>query len=138
MGCDIHMHVEVKLKGSDEWQHLNNPYVGRYYNLFALMAGVRNDGSITPLAEPRGLPSDMSAVTKWDAENWEDDMHSASWLDRKEIGKLQKWWEKQEDKHKECLWFETEIMGNYLACDSYTGKLPRGVEDVRLVFWFDS
>lgn len=38
----------------------DSPYTGRNYRLFAVLAGVRNDYGIEPIAEPRGVPDDVS------------------------------------------------------------------------------
>lgn len=63
MGCDIHLHTEVKINGV--WHHMGAPSVPRNYRLFAKMAGVR--GIETPIAEPRGLPGDATLLTRRDA-----------------------------------------------------------------------
>lgn len=64
-------------------------YDGRNYGLFAILADVRNgvgfagiktgDG-YQPIAQPRGLPNDMSAEVAADAQRWESDGHSYSWF----------------------------------------------------------
>lgn len=77
MGCDIHLHAEKLVDG--KWVHIVPPtgvdsfgddfgytprwYRGRNYELFAVLAGVRNYGDITPIAEPRGIPGDISEET---------------------------------------------------------------------------
>lgn len=38
MGCDIHLHAEVKIKNA--WHHYAHPSVPRSYPLFSIMAGV--------------------------------------------------------------------------------------------------
>lgn len=112
MGCDIHMHYEIK---SDEgWNSLNwraefaignyddgstkynwdklfeSPfYVGRNYDLFAILADVRNgrgfagvktgDG-FNPIDLPRGLPDDVSDDVRVESEGWGLDGHSRSWF----------------------------------------------------------
>lgn len=93
MGCDIHFYVEVK--HGERWQHhsvrdryedanqdedgyrpidykryFKDPlYVGRNYDLFAILADVRNGSGFAgcdtgdgyePISMPRGLPSDAS------------------------------------------------------------------------------
>lgn len=79
MGCDIHLHVEVRLAGESEWQHYAHPSINRNYALFGALAGVRF-GEIEHIP-PRGLPNDMSRLTRWDWEaNWSGDGHTASWL----------------------------------------------------------
>ena len=74
-----------------EWNKpfTNHPYHARSYDLFAILADVRNGsgfaGCLTgtrfePISEPKGYPEDMSFI--------EDDFyggHSASWLTLKEL-----------------------------------------------------
>jgi hypothetical protein len=62
MGCDIHPHIEFH-RGTDDqgkelWWEFCEPYLGRNYNLFGLMAGVR--GFQKAIFEPRGVPENIS------------------------------------------------------------------------------
>lgn len=41
MGCDIHLHQEVKING--EWHHYRLAEMPRNYEVFEKMAGVRGD-----------------------------------------------------------------------------------------------
>ncbi len=122
MGCDIHLAVEVRRDG--QWhralppEHVRSPWLVEYaaenpdnawaveharvvwydsrnYNVFAVLANVRNDGFIKPIAEPRGLPDDMSdEVARLDGEHPAHDYgshdvslgdHSQSWLTLAEL-----------------------------------------------------
>lgn len=122
MGCDIHTHAEVKVNGV--WQKVSNkpfvnpyyregeenkidadgyewnpkftdtPYDGRNYDLFAILADVRNgrgSGGIktgegfNPIAEPKGLPNDVSAEVKKHSDDWYGDGHSHSYFTVKEL-----------------------------------------------------
>ena len=86
MGCDIHMYAEIRKENKwekvgrifenpwysedreeSEWNTplTDEPYDGRNYDLFAILADVRNGrgfaGCVTgdrfnPIAEPKGLP----------------------------------------------------------------------------------
>jgi len=92
MGCDIHLWVE-KRDFDGRWQpaeaysedglYQSELYHGRSYKLFSLLAGVRSDGSIEPIAEPRGLPQDMSQILYDLAPDYAD--HSHSWLTLREL-----------------------------------------------------
>lgn len=73
----------------------NSPFcVGRNYDLFSILANVRNgvgfagvdtgDG-FTPISEPRGLPLDVSLKVQKESDNWGDGGHSHSWLTVKEL-----------------------------------------------------
>lgn len=154
MGCDIHLHIEIKVDG--QWHHYNHPQIPRNYWLFAKMANVRNYdtftcGLIEPISQPKGFPDDATFTTKFDyEERWGDDAHSASWLNAKEIQTLAEWW--RETFKKESYpqsWFEASGGGNfgylfgngYESFLKYKGKddgYPRKLEDVRFVFWFDN
>lgn len=75
MGCDIHFYVEKP--GANGWEYVPAPkglddfadrygypakfYRGRDYTLFSWLAGVRDDGTMGAMAEPRGLPADISS-----------------------------------------------------------------------------
>ena len=88
MGCDIHLYVERRENGqwvsADKWTpnpyYENRFYTGRNYELFAMLADVRNSGGITPIAAPRGLPADVSPEVKGESDRWASDGHSHSWL----------------------------------------------------------
>jgi hypothetical protein len=135
MGCDIHLVVEKR--NGNQWERVLPPdevrdpwlveqsaqetgesrwyrdrvkvtwFDDRNYNLFAILAGVRNNFDFEPISEPRGLPNDLSAevrklVEYGDeeedaldaeviAEEAEDDNdvslgdHSQSWLTLREL-----------------------------------------------------
>ena len=105
MGCDIHLYVEKRV--GDKWEAVPGPnpwhgmwddepeerlndwiWDGRHYDLFAIMANVRNgygfagcdtgDGFV-PIAMPKGLPDDVSPAIK-PAPTDGGDGHSYSWL----------------------------------------------------------
>ncbi len=144
MGCDIHLHVEVKIKG--RWLHYNHPQISRNYNLFCMMAGVRKygeDGEPKPISEPRGLPDDLSDTTRFDFDWDEPDAHSMSWLSAEEAGKVQKWHDDNRKVKDSLTPVFGYVFGNYV--DSHL-EYPedckelkeRGFEDTRVVFWFDN
>jgi hypothetical protein len=106
MGCDIHVCVESlkTVHGKTEWRNVDffqrNPYFGseyepewnlvscfteRNYSLFALLADVRNRAGNKPISAPRGLPKDVSLVTKNISDHWGEDGHSHSWFTIKEL-----------------------------------------------------
>ena len=79
MGCDIHSFAEVKTNGKwkkvgkifqdcyNEKELTSEPYGGRNYDLFAMLADVRNrrgfagiktGEGFNPICEPKGLPED--------------------------------------------------------------------------------
>lgn len=108
MGCDIHLYVE-KRDQSGQWLAVDEftrdepedgeekgnlycpydkgYYSDRNYNLFAILADVRNGRGFagiktgegfSPIAEPRGVPDDASPEYKEIVEQWDCDGHSHS------------------------------------------------------------
>ena len=139
MGCDIHLYTEIKIKG--RWHAHNHPDVNRNYDLFAKMAGVRSRDEIKPIVQPRGFPKNASFIARLDYKHWGRDAHSASYLNQKEIKILAEWCERQ-PWGKELFWFEHEfgyLFGNTIYnLRKYKEDYPKGIEDVRFVFWFDN
>lgn len=108
MGCDIHFNVERYNARLRKWIYVKGPtrpcwvcdskpnpacwhcggtgkareefYEGRNYNLFAMLADVRNDETIKPLSSPRDLPDDVSREVKRKSDKWGEDGHSHSWF----------------------------------------------------------
>lgn len=145
MGCDIHAHVEIKVGG--KWVHYNHPSINRQYALFAKMANVRNGGSIVPISDPRGLPTDITESTAFDFKHDEPDAHSMSWLSSEEVASLGEWAEKEHKSEEPGSWWSFEhhsgigyLFGNGWDLKKWTRKEsghPEELEDARLVFWFD-
>jgi hypothetical protein len=63
------------------------PYHDRNYKVFAVLADVRNDGNVAPIAEARGLPDDCSHAEGKDefGDKTEYGDHSFSWLTLAEL-----------------------------------------------------
>lgn len=110
MGCDIHIWTEKRVgekwRPADDLVDNPNEYARKYteiydrrnYELFAMLAGVRNDYGIVPIGAPKGLPDDLSPEV-------EDDMwleHTPSWLTLAELQAYN--WER---------WFEREVWMAY-------------------------
>jgi hypothetical protein len=141
MGCDIHLHAEVKIKG--QWHHYSAANIDRNYDLFGKLAGVRRD--FTPIAAPKGLPQDLSVVTAVELARWNTAAHTHSWLNAAEIralkdwGKTQSWWKCATNFRD----WEDESVG-YLFDNDWSGfvthphEYPPDLEDIRWVFWFDN
>jgi hypothetical protein len=134
MGCDIHLHSEIKING--KWEHYSAIEVDRDYMLFGLMAGVR-DSKVTPICQPQGLPDNLSVVTKLDYERMKDDAHSMSYYNSTLIYEL----EKAIEDNREFL-FNSKfgyLFGNaYGQFINYPNDYPEEIEDIRFVFWFDN
>jgi len=115
MGCDIHVYVEARIGSAQNptWQNIDYWKVTqgfggdglevvihekqirfqvcfvtsgyRDYELFTILAGVRETGGITPIAFPKGFPSDASAIVKIMESNLGEDAHSHSFLTLREL-----------------------------------------------------
>lgn len=143
MGCDIHLHSEVKINGV--WHHHSAPdHISRIYELFAKMAGVRSEDACdvgVPISLPKGLPSDVTLITRIDHEREDSIGHSHSWFNIEEICELEEFIESSEWFHE--LFFHEEFpdfmdMG-FPTFKKYPEKWEEyKVEDVRWVFWFDN
>jgi hypothetical protein len=113
MGCDIHMHVEKKVGG--RWEpvtrteferfdrddgkafHFREDYYAyedRNYDLFAMLADVRNGRGFAgiptgegfdPICVPKGFPEDAHYETREAFEKWDGDGHSHSHLTLTEL-----------------------------------------------------
>lgn len=135
MGCDIHVHIEIKIEG--KWRHYSQPHVDRSYNLFALLAGVRNYENIEPISKSKGLPEDITYLTKKHYILRKSDAHDESWLSIKELIELENI--KQNDS-----FFLEDTFNTFIFENGLTGwyKYPEdntmNIEDLRMVFWFDN
>lgn len=163
MGCDIHHFVEIKnkaIKGVwlDATLYSRNPFFDlgdeepefittrtpcskRNYELFSLIADVRNYNDNFCLSEPKGLPEDISSHIQSHFDEAPEDYHSASYFTLKE---LEDFYNQEKDnffknavldidkKHELILPLITEL--KFIA-DSH---FIRDTEDIRIVFWFDN
>lgn len=136
MGCDIHLHIEIKIAG--QWHHYACPKIDRNYELFSIMADVR--GNLPAISEPKGLPEDASIITKMNYdEYWSGDAHSKSYLNSDELVILS-----ASITDHLGLDLEHDILRCYLFGNSFDGFIlypksyPKEIEDVRFVFWFDN
>lgn len=142
MGCDIHLHIELKIDG--RWHHYGAPDVARNYELFGKLAGVRNT-EVTPISPPKGLPGDLTLITQLSYAVWKPDAHSMSWLGTDEIMQLEDWCYRKQAESWSDWALELSVIHTYLGGSTFTGwkKYPAdgnpfNVEDVRFVFWFDN
>lgn len=108
MGCDIHIFTEAKqtINGVKKWVNVDNwrinPYFGtdeherreynieeiyrdRDYELFSFLADVRNYGGNQSFGFDRGLPEDVSAQVKKEAEYWDCDGHTHGYCTLEEL-----------------------------------------------------
>ena len=164
MGCDIHMYVEYKSNGpSTTWRcgdyfHTIDPldtsktmsrrelYGDRNYDLFAVLANVRNDGH-DYMSEPKDLPPDATEYVKQEYGAWGIDAHSCSYFTLKELIEY-----RDEYKPKD-FWDgdvleplitklkqradELSIIWNFEWKSDFK-KACEKANNIRIVFWFDN
>lgn len=125
MGCDIHLYVEIEQEYSggkywkkvgnifknkyynkdlfpDDWNNkfIDEPGIGRNYDLFSLFANVRNGTwgeEIKSISNPRGLPVDISDEIKEKSDAYGEDGHSHSYLFLDELKNFD--WKESTIKH---------------------------------------
>lgn len=123
MGCNIHMYAETRKDINSPWekvgrvfpneyydpkvvitideygfqwnaQFTDQPYTGRNYDLFAILANVRNGRGFAGIKTsegfncisfPRGIPYDVSVEAKKELLSYGVDGHSHSWFTVKEL-----------------------------------------------------
>ena len=68
-----------------EWYLSWDLYGERNYQMFALLADVRNGGLIDPISEPRGIPDDASAGYLYKVNQWDMDGHSHTYYTLQEL-----------------------------------------------------
>ncbi|MEV2910510.1 hypothetical protein ABNF65_18300 [Paenibacillus larvae] len=115
--------------------------IPRNYYLYAALADVRNYDGVKPICEPRGLPSDVSAVVKEQSDGWGRGAHDRSYLTAKELSEFD-WDQKIKFEGRQIQW--TESLKDRVDT-FYTWSIPKLIEladgdpeRVRIVFWFDN
>lgn len=150
MGCDIHLYIEKKINDGvwvpchweSKYRNNDGDYdynklwedplcVGRNYDLFAILANVRNYGFSDPIDYPRGLPKDVSKYVNNKSKKYGIDGHSHSYYLLSEI---------MDNKH-----YFVDI--NYQRVSYFIDEfIPAALKEantndltaVRIVFFFDS
>lgn len=94
MGTDITMLAEARAPDGTWYALPEACDTGRCYDLFAILAGVRNGtgfagartgSGFQPISAPRGVPEDASPSWRAEVEYWGEAGHSHSWLALDEI-----------------------------------------------------
>jgi len=75
MGCDIHGVIEVR--SHDRWKCAGTlyPHVGRSYDTFGMLWGVRNNAAFNGAFPNRGFPEERSRKLKDKIEDWGGEEH---------------------------------------------------------------
>jgi hypothetical protein len=168
VGCDIHSFVEVRSAGL--WTHLvgdvfpdhadyarSEPFGEiRNYGVFGFLADVRNYSHSPVIAEPRGLPVDVSGGLLAEYDKWGGGAGSASWLTVAELRDYdydQVFWDRRITREIQPGSFDGAALaeegeGKHLPLREFLGEyFFRTLDDmaklgdpadVRMVFWFDN
>ncbi|RLK09645.1 hypothetical protein DER29_6198 [Micromonospora sp. M71_S20] len=153
MGCDIHAYVETRTNGT--WAYAGDntfpdnefpkekqcPFDGaRDYGLFGFLADVRNYSESPVIAEPRGLPADVSAEVRAKSDDWNVDGHSHTWLTLAELLAFdydQTFADQRGEGEPQVKTVRRFLHDWYFGRLDLLAKLG-APDDVRIVFWFDN
>jgi len=135
MGCDIHIHAEIKIAG--RWEHYAQPKMERNYRAFEKLAGVRGEKT-NAMFPVRGMPWDASATTRFDCAHYGTDGHTHSWISADEIARFSGWWKSHVDSKPWPEWDCWLFGNNYSDFVNYPQNRIEGLEDIRFIFWFDN
>lgn len=158
MACDIHSHVEVYKH--HEWQQVegdifplpdftapyvegaiydytDEPFFWRSYDLFAWLADVRNYAQAPVLAQPRGLPTDISVAVRYESDIWGYNAHSHSYLTLTELLAADYEQAFMDHRANEITTLREFLGKNYFIVLDVLQTLSANTDEVRIVFWFD-
>lgn len=123
--------IYAPYRWDSERLELVEPYNGRNYELFSMLAGVR--GFTTPISEPRGIPRDASDGVCCRYELVKDWVHTPSWLTLAELRIASK--DKKTYNKDQRFYLKGLING----IDFMLGASYHWINDIdaRIVFWFD-
>lgn len=144
--CEIHYVIEQEHNG--EWVGVfgtdnrltypncdsNRPlpvfvFKNRDYKFFAELAGVRGPGP-----EPRGLPEDLSSMSRMYTDSWGPDGHSHSYLPLRDF--VTKWLIANNESITPIV--KEKLKGNDPVLEVVKKLGIRQIDKYRVVFWFDS
>lgn len=109
-------------KESGIWK-LNSFYYDRNYNLFSLLANVRNYDDISPIDYPRGIPKDASQTFLYICKKWDINGHSHSYFLLSELLKI--------DSN---FWIKINAENFIIPLREIEGD----PDEIRICFFFDS
>ena len=134
----------VAPRGSDwEYSHTkgmirspftSQPYGGRCYSLFGILAGVRDPSNIMIGGEDRtkGVPDDASPQVQGMSDEWDIDGHSHNYFTLQEL--LDSDYNKMDKNELTTLGIDPYFFNTTLPQLQKLGH----PEDVRIIFWFDN
>jgi len=169
MGCDIYGFLEVRDR-EGVWRFKDKIPDDRDYDWFGVLAGIRNDVNVKPIASLRGIPADISTGIAKRVAHWDGlDGYNCGWLTLEDFAEYDWNYEfvdgrisKVDRRTGEEIWTVISFSIRNTEPDLYEykhlrrtarGLIPndwgkfldkmellgtkRGLENVRIVFWFD-
>ena len=132
--ADDHLHwYEADKKGLLPYPYSDQPYGGRCYRLFGLLAGVR-DSSIDMIVPDRYgyLPDDVSVEIEDLSDEWGVDGHSHNYLTLRELMSSKYFKMTEQDLTDMGIdpYFFTTLVPDLMRFGN--------PDDIRIVFWFDN
>ena len=134
---DCCLHSEIKIGGV--WHHYSVSSLQADLDLFGKMGWDGDKDSIcTPISIPKGMPEDISLITKIDYDLWKNDAFCQSWLGASEIIQIDSWYDSIKGRSHPSL----DKQLGYLFGHSFQSFLafrsdyPTQIEDIRWIFWF--
>lgn len=127
MGRSITIHVEIRVRG--KWLHYDMVPLLRGSDVFEQM--IQKSGGYE---DPRGLPVDATETTVWD--NGKDQESGASWLTAEEAASIERWWRDNSIQNEPRPLFGDHVV-EFIHFVENPSSRWEGLEDARVVFWFD-
>jgi len=123
MGCDIHAHIQYRVKNNSCWlTFAENINLWRNYEIFSSLAGVRCKDEIRTKF-PKGLPDDTDSYFQRLMND--TDAHSTSWATLAE-------WRDAVKPHTNEHAMEYHLVTRLLEMLEQSGC------EVRVIYWFDN
>ena len=140
MGCDIHGPYLYGKRGGTYISRIAEFHWDRDYDCFAIIANVRNDDGLKPIAEPRDWPDgwrtpygSISPDCDYNHEHFyepeDSDCHSGSWLSTDELVEAQKRYQVHNSRPSDDMSMAIVLMRLHEQ---------RGWTDLRILFCFDN
>lgn len=161
MGCDIHVNLEHRKRGTGHWSTLgfHDFSLDRNYKIFGLLAGVRDEEQ--PHIPPRGMPNDPALATRRNntlfvcdepGEDYATQAQAESWVAQglSDWTGANKQWITHPDHHSHswltyaewCAALKNVIddahAADWRAITAAAASYNRDGHDVRFVFWYDN
>ena len=133
MSRDIHMHMEIKIRGKwEHYRHSREPKDCRFHDHMM--------DRVTDLKFE--VPEDLSQITMLNLKYWVGDAHHIGILGLEAIAEVEAWFNgllAQGGIHN----YDNKPFGYLLGMRwkslvAYPSELPFEIEDARIIYWFDN